>query len=176
MSERFFCPFEGCRRSFAELWRLKVHARAPPDIRGSGRERGHGEELKHCPRCQAPLLPGRHHIRCGSGKLCAPRQAAKRMQVRKLPEAASTASGTRSARFPQLEIFVHANDQLRKNAQPVTSHRPSALRFLFKIASPELRKSLACCALRGNSERRGFFSGIEKKKPLQSSEGVDAKG
>lgn len=28
---------EGCNRSFAELWRLKVHYRAPPDIRGSGK-------------------------------------------------------------------------------------------------------------------------------------------
>ncbi|GFH15568.1 protein TIC 21, chloroplastic [Haematococcus lacustris] len=35
-SDRFFCPFPGCNRSFAELWRLKVHYRAPPDIRGSG--------------------------------------------------------------------------------------------------------------------------------------------
>ena len=37
---RFFCPYPGCKRSFAELWRLKVHYRAPPDIRGSGKERG----------------------------------------------------------------------------------------------------------------------------------------
>jgi hypothetical protein len=26
-SERYFCPFPGCKRSFAELWRLKVHYR-----------------------------------------------------------------------------------------------------------------------------------------------------
>ena len=80
MSERFFCPHVGCRRSFAELWRLKVHCRAPPDVRGSGRERGHGEELKHCPRCQASLQAGRHHVGCSKGPV-APRQAAKRMQV-----------------------------------------------------------------------------------------------
>jgi hypothetical protein len=82
-SERYFCPFPGCKRSFAELWRLKVHyrcacrqihrvsthlkflrgptdtsessinchlRRAPPDIRGSGKERGHGTELTHCPK------------------------------------------------------------------------------------------------------------------------------
>lgn len=139
MSERFHCPYEGCRRSFAELWRLKVHHRSPEDVRGSGRERGHGEELKHCPRCQAPLLPGKHHVGCARGK-CAPRQAAKRMQVRKLPEAAATAasSGTRSARFSQLEIFVHANDRLRKNAQPVTSSQPAALRLSFKTTNAEL--------------------------------------
>lgn len=83
MSERFFCPHAGCRRSFAELWRLKVHCRAPPDVRGSGRERGHGEELKHCPRCQASLQAGRHHVGCSKGPV-APRQAMKRMQVIKL--------------------------------------------------------------------------------------------
>ena len=47
---RFHCPFPGCQRSFAELWRLKVHHRAPTDIRGSGKERGHGTELPMCPR------------------------------------------------------------------------------------------------------------------------------
>jgi hypothetical protein len=30
--------YHGCNRSFAELWRLKVHYRAPPDVRGSGKE------------------------------------------------------------------------------------------------------------------------------------------
>ena len=42
-SDRYYCPFPGCTRSFAELWRLKVHYRAPPDVRGSGKERGHGQ-------------------------------------------------------------------------------------------------------------------------------------
>ena len=79
--ERFLCPWPGCKRSFAELWRLKVHCRAPSDIRGSGRERGHNEELKHCPRCQADLQPGRHHVGCSAGPV-APRQAAKRLLVR----------------------------------------------------------------------------------------------
>ena len=23
--DRFYCPYPGCTRSFAELWRLKVH-------------------------------------------------------------------------------------------------------------------------------------------------------
>lgn len=62
--ERFFCPFPGCTRSFAELWRLKVHYRAPQDVRGSGKERGHGQELGHCPRCQKTLVPGKHHVGC----------------------------------------------------------------------------------------------------------------
>lgn len=104
---RFFCPFPGCTRSFAELWRLKVHfrcvfcalyfnicsrkarqisisclelrdceplylpfiSRAPPDVRGSGRERGHGTELASCPRCAAILRPGKHHVGCAAGKL-----------------------------------------------------------------------------------------------------------
>lgn len=26
-SERYYCPYPGCKRSFAELWRLKVHYR-----------------------------------------------------------------------------------------------------------------------------------------------------
>lgn len=62
--ERFKCPYPGCKRSFAELWRLKVHYRAPPDVRGSGKERGHGQELSHCPLCDAKLMPGKHHIQC----------------------------------------------------------------------------------------------------------------
>lgn len=75
--ERFYCPFPGCNRSFAELWRLKVHYRAPPDIRGSGKERGHGTELTHCPKCSKALKPGKHHVGC-SGSKVAPRQTTKR--------------------------------------------------------------------------------------------------
>lgn len=82
MSDRFYCPWPGCKRSFAELWRLKVHHRSSASSRGSGVERGHGVEVEHCPRCQAPLLPGRHHVGCSAGPV-APRQAAKRMQVGK---------------------------------------------------------------------------------------------
>lgn len=78
--ERFWCPFAGCNRSFAELWRLKVHYRAPPDIRGSGKERGHGTELTHCPKCGKQLKPGKHHVGCSAGKT-APRQANKRSRV-----------------------------------------------------------------------------------------------
>ena len=74
---QFYCPAPGCSRSFAELWRLKVHFRAPPDVRGSGKERGHGTELKFCPKCGKELKPGKHHVGCAAGK-SAPRQAAKR--------------------------------------------------------------------------------------------------
>lgn len=62
--DRYFCPFPGCQRSFAELWRLKVHFRASPDVRGSGKERGHGLELDRCPRCAQELKPGKHHVGC----------------------------------------------------------------------------------------------------------------
>eukprot|EP00210_Caulerpa_lentillifera_P000553 g534.t1 len=67
-SDRFHCPYEGCNRSFAELWRLKVHYRASPDVRGSGKERGHGTELAFCPKCGAELKPGRHHVSCAANR------------------------------------------------------------------------------------------------------------
>ena len=72
-------PKQGCNRSFAELWRLKVHFRAPPDVRGSGKERGHGQELQYCPKCGQELKPGKHHVGCLAGR-SAPRQAAKRQK------------------------------------------------------------------------------------------------
>lgn len=31
-STRYHCPFPGCKRSFAELWRLKVHYRWVPSV------------------------------------------------------------------------------------------------------------------------------------------------
>ena len=63
-TERFICPYPGCKRSFAELWRLKVHYRAQPNVRGSGKERGHSLELTICPKCQKELKPGKHHTGC----------------------------------------------------------------------------------------------------------------
>jgi len=74
---RFYCPFPGCKRSFAELWRLKVHYRAPPDVRGSGKERGHGAELAGCPKCGVDLKPGKHHVGCFGGRTTT-RQARRR--------------------------------------------------------------------------------------------------
>ena len=75
--DRFYCPYPGCTRSFAELWRLKVHYRAPPDVRGSGKERGHGTELQFCPKCGKELKPGKHHVGCFAGRVGS-RQTAKR--------------------------------------------------------------------------------------------------
>ncbi|KAL3138495.1 hypothetical protein ABBQ32_006285 [Trebouxia sp. C0010 RCD-2024] len=81
--DRFYCPYPGCTRSFAELWRLKVHYRAPPDVRGSGKERGHGTELQFCPKCGKELKPGKHHVGCFAGR-AGPRQAAKRARDEEL--------------------------------------------------------------------------------------------
>ncbi|GMH33854.1 hypothetical protein BSKO_01688 [Bryopsis sp. KO-2023] len=75
--DRFYCPFPKCNRSFIDLWRLKVHYRAAPDVRGSGRERGHGLELPACPKCGKVLERGRHHVNCAAGK-AAPSQALRR--------------------------------------------------------------------------------------------------
>ncbi|BDA49739.1 hypothetical protein COCOBI_14-3590 [Coccomyxa sp. Obi] len=78
--DRFYCPYPNCTRSFAELWRLKVHYRAPPDARGSGKERGHGCELQFCPKCAKELKAGKHHVGCFAGKAGA-KQAAKRSKA-----------------------------------------------------------------------------------------------
>ncbi|KAL4437085.1 hypothetical protein ABPG75_004224 [Micractinium tetrahymenae] len=94
--DRFYCPHPGCNRSFAELWRLKVHFRAPPDVRGSGKERGHGTELQFCPKCGKDLRPGKHHVGCSAGK-SAPRQAAKRQRQQQMStttESAGLTTGT----------------------------------------------------------------------------------
>lgn len=82
-SERFHCPFPDCKRSFAELWRLKVHYRAPPDIRGSGKERGHSMELTSCPKCHKELKPGKHHTGCRSSSRVGASQAKRTKQVRR---------------------------------------------------------------------------------------------
>lgn len=79
---RFYCPYPGCNRSFAELWRLKVHYRAPPDVRGSGKERGHGTELKFCPKCNKELKAGKHHVGCSAGRAGGRAAAKKKNAVR----------------------------------------------------------------------------------------------
>lgn len=93
-SERFYCPYEGCNRSFAELWRLKVHYRASPDVRGSGKERGHGAELESCPKCGAELKPGRHHVGCTGGKHSAVKNERKRISRSKKHVESSAAKDT----------------------------------------------------------------------------------
>lgn len=85
-SDRFYCPYEGCNRSFAELWRLKVHYRAAPDVRGSGKERGHGAELESCPKCGAELKPGRHHVGCSGGKHAAAQHEKRRTLKALIPK------------------------------------------------------------------------------------------
>lgn len=80
---RFYCPYPGCNRSFAELWRLKVHYRAPPDVRGSGKERGHGTELKFCPKCNKELKAGKHHVGCSAGRPSGRTSSKKKGPVRR---------------------------------------------------------------------------------------------
>ncbi len=58
-----------------------MHYRAPPDVRGSGKERGHGTELAFCPKCQKDLKPGKHHVGCSAGKSTT-RPSKKAKQVR----------------------------------------------------------------------------------------------
>eukprot|EP00892_Ulva_mutabilis_P006826 jgi/Ulvmu1/4515/UM002_0241.1 len=72
----FYCPYPGCKRKFASLWRLKVHYRAPPNERGSGKERGHGVELPICPACGEALQPKTHHNRCRAGRTSQPAKSA----------------------------------------------------------------------------------------------------
>jgi hypothetical protein len=55
-----------CSCLLLPLCRLKVHYRAPPGGRGSGVERGHGEELPHCPLCLASLDDVKYH-KCSAG-------------------------------------------------------------------------------------------------------------
>lgn len=50
------------------LMRSQVHYRAPPDARGSGKERGHGCELQQCPKCEKELKQGKHHVGCFANK------------------------------------------------------------------------------------------------------------
>lgn len=52
--------------SFLFPCRLKVHYRAAPGARGSGVERGHGQELPHCPLCLAKLDDVKYH-KCAAG-------------------------------------------------------------------------------------------------------------
>ena len=102
--DRFYCPFPNCTRSFAELWRLKVHYRAPPDARGSGKERGHGCELQFCPKCSKELKAGKHHVGCFAGKAGA-RQAAKRVKVNFCSERCRKVSEACAASVPERNTY-----------------------------------------------------------------------
>jgi len=59
-----------CSAQLMSCWlmcrRLKVHYRAPPSARGSGVERGHGQELPFCPLCNLDLRDVKYH-KCAAG-------------------------------------------------------------------------------------------------------------
>ncbi|KAF5841093.1 hypothetical protein DUNSADRAFT_14492 [Dunaliella salina] len=135
---RFYCPFPGCTRSFAELWRLKVHYRAPPDIRGSGKERGHGTELMHCPKCGNTLKPGKHHVGCIAGK-GAPRLVSKRKGSGHAENGDSMAppkkSKKKGAAQPKLE------PQQQEQEQESSSNIPMSLPLMPDMSIPSLTPS-----------------------------------
>ena len=68
--------------------RLLQHYRAPPNERGSGKERGHGVELI-CPACNEKLEPGKHHNKCKAGRTTNP-------PSKRAPKAST--AGTRSTK------------------------------------------------------------------------------
>lgn len=113
-SDRFHCPFPGCSRSFAELWRLKVHHRAPESVRGSGKERGHGIELPTCPRCMQTLQPGRHHVGCVSA--CSKRKQKK--------EEAGAPSAERVAKAQKRAAKAEASREAQRAQVPILSQGP----------------------------------------------------
>lgn len=90
---RWRCPHPDCNRSFAVLWRLKVHYRAPVDARGSGVERGHGTELSHCPKCGTEFQEGRHHVNCSAGRTAGPPNP-KRIRKRSAESSGSEGTAT----------------------------------------------------------------------------------
>lgn len=75
-----------------------THCRAPPDIRGSGKERGHGTELTHCPKCGKGLKPGKHHVGCSGGKAGARQKRAKAVRASCVDAAAAQRRGRRVRR------------------------------------------------------------------------------
>ncbi|KAK9802020.1 hypothetical protein WJX73_002239 [Symbiochloris irregularis] len=154
-SERFHCPFPDCKRSFAELWRLKVHYRAPPDIRGSGKERGHSMELTSCPKCRKELKPGKHHTGCRSSTRTGPAQAKRTKQNRAKRAAAEAAyeqavrvsrSGSRTRSVdakhlqrPSREGDPQAEpDEARRSSAP--AHVGRALDEAIELAVPALQR------------------------------------
>lgn len=71
-----------------------MHYRAPPNERGSGKERGHGVELPICPACGEELEPGKHHNKCKAGRTTNP-------PSKRVPKAgASNARNAKNSRGP----------------------------------------------------------------------------
>lgn len=99
----------GCKRKFASLWRLKVHYRAPPNERGSGKERGHGVELPICPACGESLQPKTHHNRCRAGRTSQPAKSAIKQRSKGNRSTHTSASAKRRASKDELQSDAMAS-------------------------------------------------------------------
>lgn len=146
---------QGCNRSFAELWRLKVHYRAPPDVRGSGKERGHGTELKFCPKCGKELKPGKHHVGCSAGK-SAPRQAAKRQRQMSSTTESDWVSQTSTASLEQ-DNSDSWEDTVRRQVTKV--QRQKSLDDTAGARAGGSRRGGAAAAASGPAPRGGAGAG-----------------
>ena len=128
--DRFYCPYPGCTRSFAELWRLKVHYRAPPDVRGSGKERGHGTELQFCPKCGKELKPGKHHVGCFAGRV------GSRQTVKRAREEVCCRNSCPSPRFLHV-----AHNRMCRNLESLHSGRPLTTALVLQELASELNRT-----------------------------------
>eukprot|EP00887_Chlorella_sp_A99_P005318 scaffold1.g5318.t1 len=154
--ERFYCPHPGCNRSFAELWRLKVHYRAPPDVRGSGKERGHGTELSFCPKCGKDLHPGKHHVGCVAGK-SAPRQAAKRQ--RQILQASTTIEEPLTLTTTTTSSIEQAIQRRQAAAAAVASAPPAKAQRVSESEGSVRKGAGAADSCRLDQRQRGLESG-----------------
>lgn len=104
----------GCKRKFASLWRLKVHYRAPPNERGSGKERGHGVELPICPACGETLQPKTHHNRCRAGRTSQPAKTAvkQRGKANRSSHVSTTVKRRLAKDEPKSNDMASANDAI----------------------------------------------------------------
>lgn len=91
-----------------------MHYRAPPNERGSGKERGHGVELPICPACGETLQPKTHHNRCRAGRTSQPAKSAiKHRGKGSRPSNASASAKRRVGREePKCDEMASANDAI----------------------------------------------------------------